>query len=78
MEIQIKMKIEEFEEFLDWKKEKRKYARELNEERRRRLLLAEKVLFAVELDYEKEEHYIVRDQDHMDELAEMASEMLDE
>lgn len=78
MVIQIEMKIEEFEEFLDWKKEKKKYARELSEERRRRLRLAEKVLFAVELDYEKEEHYIITDQDHLDELAEMASEILDE
>ena len=77
MKITVEMGIKEFEEFLEWKKDRAVYERQLHTARRKKNVLAEKVLMAVELDSE-EKHYVVYDQDHMDELAEMAMEALEE
>ena len=62
---------------MDWRKERRKYDLDVDKERRKRNIIAEKVLLAVELDQD-EKHYVVSDQDHLDELAEMAIDILED
>lgn len=77
MEVTVKMKIDEFQEFLDWKKDRTIYEKDISGARRKGTVLAAKVLLALDLS-EDETHYIVFDQDHLDELAQMASEMLED
>ena len=77
MKITVEMDCDDFTEFMDWRKERRKYDLDVDKERRKRNIIAEKVLLAVELDQD-EKHYVVSDQDHLDELAEMAIDILED
>lgn len=76
MKVTTELEREELTEFLAWLEDREMYKKELRKNGRRLLMLAEKVTFAIEIDND-DKHYCVADQDHLDELAEMAYEILE-
>ena len=77
MKVTVEMDIGELKAFIAWNEDRDMYKRKQLENGRKLVRLAEKVMFAIEIGYD-DEHYIIADQDHLDELAEMAMEILDE
>jgi len=76
MKVTVELEHKELTEFLAWLDDREMYKKELRKNGRQLLVLAEKVTFAIEI-ADDDEHYCVADQDHLDELAEMAYEILE-
>ena len=76
MKIVVEMTSEEFQEFLEWKKDKRLYDREIEQADKELNLMAKQVLWAVELDPKKNGKYKIVDHDHMADLFDAAMEMI--
>lgn len=74
MKITIVMEMGEFEDFCAWRKDKKQYDRDIEEVTGAHELMAKKVLWAVEENPKKPGHYKIADQDHLDELVDMANE----
>lgn len=76
MKIVVEMTSEEFQEFLEWKKDKRLYAQEIAQADKELNLMAKQVLWAVEPDPKKSGKYKIVDHDHMADLFDAATEMI--
>lgn len=76
MKIVVEMTSEEFQEFLEWKKDKRLYAKEIEQADKELNLMAKQVLWAVEPDPKKNGKYKIVDHDHMADLFDAATEMI--
>ena len=76
MKIVVEMTSEEFTEFLEWKKEKSLYDREIEDADKQLTLMAKQVIWAVEKDPKKPGKYKIVDHDHMADLFDEATEMI--
>lgn len=76
MKIVVEMTSEEFQKFLEWKKDKRLYAKEIEQADNELNLMAKQVLWAVEPDPKKNGKYKIVDHDHMADLFDAATEMI--
>lgn len=76
MDVTVTMTAEKFLEFMDWKKERDYYEKELVKETEKREILAEKVTWAMEEDTKRPGKVKIIDQEHAAELLEMAREYL--
>lgn len=74
MIVHVEMKSEEFQEFMEWKEEKGQYAKEVGKIHQKVDAIVDKVFFAIEPDPDDEKQCRVADQDHLNELYEMALE----
>lgn len=75
MKVTVELDLGELEDFLAWRKDKKSYDREIKKMGDEMELMAKKVLWAVEENPKKPGHYKIADQDHLDELVDMANEM---
>lgn len=75
MKVTVELELHEVEEFLSWRKDKSCYDREEQKMAEEMELMAKKILWAVKENPKKPGSYKIDDQDHMDELVEMAAEM---
>lgn len=76
MKIVVEMSSEEFLEFTEWQKDKDRYKHQLASSEARIVRLAKSVDYAVEPDPKKKGKYKIVDQDHMDDLYELAGDIL--
>ena len=76
MKVAVEMSSEEFQEFLEWRKDQKLYATRERATWQKLELFAKKIDWAVEPDPKKEGKYKITDHDHMDELYLMAGELL--
>lgn len=76
MKIVVEMTSEEFQEFLEWKKDKRLYAKEIEQADKELNLMAKQVLWAVAPDPKKNGKYKIVNHDHMADLFDAATEMI--
>ena len=76
MKIVVEMTSEEFQEFLEWKKDKRLYDKEIEQADKELNLMAKQVLWAVAPDPKKHGKYKIVDHDHMEDLFDAATEMI--
>ena len=77
MKVTVEMTHEEFREFLDWKDDREFYVKELRKASGKKLGMAKKVMWAVEADPKKPGKYKIADQDHAEELLDMAKDIID-
>ena len=75
MKVTVELELHELEEFIGWRKDKKTYDRETEKMADEMELMAKKILWAVEENPKKPGHYKVVDQDHLDEVVEMANEV---
>lgn len=76
MDVTVTMTAEEFQRFVDWRKERDYYEKELDKETEKREFMAKKVTWAVEEDPKRPGKVKIVDQEHAAELLEMAREYL--
>ena len=76
MDVTVTMTAEKFLEFMDWKKERDYYEKELVKETEKREILAKKATWAMEEDTKRPGKVKIIDQEHAAELLEMAREYL--
>lgn len=76
MEVNVKMSVEEFQEFCQYRSDKAMYAAKLVSAERKLENMAKKVDYAVEPDSKKANKYKIVDHDHMDDLYEYARDIL--
>lgn len=76
MEVNIKMSVEEFQEFCQYRSDKAMYAAKLISAERKLENMAKKVDYSVEPDPKKAHKYKIVDHDHMDDLYEYARDIL--
>ena len=76
MKIAVEMTSEEFQELLEWKKDKRLYDKEIEQADKELNWMAKQVLWAVEPDPKKNGKYKIVDHDHMADLFDAATEMI--
>lgn len=76
MEVNVKMSVEEFQEFCQYRSDKAMYAAKVVSAERKLENMAEKVYYAVEPDPKKAHKYKIVDHDHMDDLYEYAGDIL--
>lgn len=74
MKIHVEMTSEEFQEFMQWKKEKGIYDVELSEVDGKMEYINNKILWALKVDEKKPGKVKIIDQEHAAELVEMAHE----
>lgn len=77
MELSVKMSMEEFQEFADYKADKERYERDLVRIRHIPEVLAASLRFAVEPVEGKEGRYKIVSQEHMADLWDMIEEFKD-
>lgn len=76
MEITVKMTVEEFQQFVAWRKEQDYYKSRLDKELNKREMLAKKTCWAIDTDPKKPGKVKIIDQNHAAELLEMAKDCL--
>lgn len=76
MDVTVTMTAEEFQRFMDWKKERDYYEKELNKETGKREIMAKKVTWAIEEDPKRTGKVKIVDQEHAAELLDMAKDYL--
>ena len=77
MKVTVEMTSEEFNEFLNWKKEQDYYQNKIEKANRNVVTLAKKVEYAIEPDPKKPNKFKIADNEHADDLYMMAGEILD-
>lgn len=78
MNIHVEMTSEELLEFIEWRKDKIRYERQVESTNNRLVRLAKTVDYAVEPDPKKSGKYKIVSQDHMDDLYELVGDILAE
>lgn len=76
MDVTVTMTAEEFQEFMDWRKDKSHYRSEMDAWSRKWEMLANKACWAIEADPKRPGKVKIVDQDHAAELLEMAKDYL--
>ena len=76
MDVTVTMTAEEFQRFMDWKKERGYYEKELNKETSKREIIAKKVTWAIEADPKRPGKVKIVDQEHAAELLDLANDYL--
>lgn len=76
MEVNVKMTTDEFLEFMEWTKDKKRYKEEASRIAKRLEVFCKKVCWALESDKKRTGKAKIADQDHADELLEMARKFL--
>lgn len=72
----VNMSAEEFQKFMDWKKERDYYEKELVKETDKREFMAKKTTWAIEKDPKRPGKVKIVDQEHAAELLELANDYL--
>lgn len=76
MEVTVNMSAEEFQKFMDWKKERDYYEKELVKETDKREFMAKKTTWAIEKEPKRPGKVKIVDQEHAAELLELANDYL--
>ena len=74
MEISVKMSADEFLEFMEWQKDRNRYREDMAAATKKWEIFASKVRWALENDPKRPGKVKIADQEHAEELLEMAIE----
>lgn len=77
MTVHVEMTSNEFQEFLEWKKDKGRYNAELVGLRHKYKDILNKILFSIETDPKKKGKMRIADHEHAEELLEWALDLLE-
>lgn len=76
MEVNVKMTVEEFQEFMIWQADKEKYSREVERLRRAPEIIANSLRWAVEPVEGKTAKFKIVSQEHMGDVWDMSQEFM--
>ena len=76
MVVTVTMTAEEFQEFMDWRKDKSHYSSEMDAWSRKWEMLANKACWAIEADPKRPGKVKIVDQEHAAELLDLANDYL--